>query len=284
MVTQTSKVVSLSHLIHRLSGSGIPSIKNLIARLGSVEDYLAFVRLVREFVPDFEQEIMVKAEPADQLARFARHFEDRYFPLWPMVGDGEMESYQELLYTIPVNVMGLSDDDMGEPEQLRNGLQMMLLFIVDDNGPRAPLVNSVMNFLPESLVVRATPLSLEDLHRLLDDTDYQGVADEADVWEHSTGSYFLDADDESAGYEMIDWGREEVENLTEHWQRADQILERVYKLARWLEENPKQHFQKLLRFIHGAGDEFVVPENQLPLFTLPEEVDDEYELGDSGES
>ena len=193
--------------------------------------YLEFLRIVREFVPEFEQEILGVAKQGGQMAKFASRFEDKYFPLWPMMADGEMETYEELVYQTPVNVMGLSSDEMGEPEQFRNGIQMMLLLIITDSDgeARVPLVNSVLSFLPESLVTMASPLSQGDLHRLLDHTDYQGVADESDIWEHSTGSFFLDADDESSGYEMIDWSHENIEALTEDWHRAEEYNRPCYQ-------------------------------------------------------
>ena len=244
-----------------------PDIAVLYAKVADCGGYLEFLRIVREFVPEFEQEILGVAKQGGQMAKFASRFEDKYFPLWPMMADGEMETYEELVYQTPVNVMGLSSDEMGEPEQFRNGIQMMLLLIITDGDgeARVPLVNSALSFLPESLVTMASPLSQGDLHRLLDHTDYQGVADESDIWEHSTGSFFLDADDESSGYEMIDWSHENIEALTEDWHRAEEITDRVIKLAEWLEVNPLEHFRKLLKFIHHEGKEVEDEGTQLPL-------------------
>ena len=85
-----------------------PDIAVLYAKVADCGGYLEFLRIVREFVPDYEQEILREKKPGLQMAKFASRFEDKYFPLFPMIGDGELETYEDLVYRVPVNVLGLN--------------------------------------------------------------------------------------------------------------------------------------------------------------------------------
>jgi len=58
-----------------------PSLSILIAQIGEIEDYHDFVKLVKEFLPEREKDILHELTPAAQMAAFTSYFEDRYFPL-----------------------------------------------------------------------------------------------------------------------------------------------------------------------------------------------------------
>ncbi len=61
-------------LARRLRSLGPPSLSVLIAQLGEAQEYEEFRRLVREFLPEREGEILGRASPAAQVAAFAdRH-------------------------------------------------------------------------------------------------------------------------------------------------------------------------------------------------------------------
>ena len=86
-----------------------PSISVIRSLFQNVETYNDFVKLIRDFLPEREQEILQKTSPSAQIAAFASYFEDRYLPLHPIFKDGEVEDdYYELLRDIPVMVMGLA--------------------------------------------------------------------------------------------------------------------------------------------------------------------------------
>ena len=93
-------------------------------------------------------------------------------------------------------------------------------------------------------------LTPADLHTRLDGTPYAALADFADWLWGETGSAFLDLDDE---VEMsdADWTSEIVQDLAEQWQHAKAILDRIGQLTAWLEDDPPDHFARLLNAALG---------------------------------
>ena len=77
----------LEVLRERLRNARPPSISILLSFFQNVETYNDFVKLVREYLPEREKEILEKPTPHEQMACFASHFEDRYLPLHPIFKD-----------------------------------------------------------------------------------------------------------------------------------------------------------------------------------------------------
>jgi len=248
-------------LAHKLRSLGPPSLAILFARFESVEDYKDFVALVREYLPEREQEILRQPDPSVQIVTFVSHFTDRYFPLEEGFCD-MVEGYEEFLYHIPVVVMGVSYDDYHEiPESYRDGLQLMTYLLEDpyegsEGGARVALAEACLKHVPADLLHRVPGegLSVDDAHQLLDNTPYAAVANWGDVLTANTGNFFLDTDYEYlCNMEMFEWDRETVDYLIHHWQLADLAYAIVYKLAEWLEEDPPNRFREVLDFIEGKN-------------------------------
>jgi hypothetical protein len=106
--------------------------------------------------------------------------------------------------------------------------------------------------VPEELL-RQVPeegFSPGELHRLLDESPYRGLALWADIVWGNTGNVFLDTDLELLWQEGFPpWDRETVENLTREWQQAEVIQREVFDLAEWLEQDAAERFGELLNFI-----------------------------------
>ncbi|GAH15959.1 unnamed protein product, partial [marine sediment metagenome] len=161
---------------------GPPSLAILIARLEAVEDYEDFVALVREFLPEFEGEILRQPLPSTQIALFADRFGDRYFPLSEYIWEEE-EDYSFFTRGIPVVVMGVSYDDYHEiASSYRPGLQIMtylVSYIYDEgDGGRTVLAEACAVHVPPELIQRVPEggITGDEAHRLLDDTHYKGLA------------------------------------------------------------------------------------------------------------
>ena len=232
-----------------------PSLTTLIARLSAVEDYGDFLNLIREFLPEREADILHRSTPGAQIRAFASYFEQRYFPLSPMVADGDCEEYAELTHAIPLMVMGITYDYYCERESWEPGYRLLTYLIHDDDflgeEDNTALAEACAQDVPEEVIQRVPEggFSREECHRILDDSPYKAVALWADWLCHDSRNFFLDVDDDEL-YQGIppDWSREEVEGLTRHWQEAQRIEQEVENLARWLEENPGA-FEELLNFI-----------------------------------
>lgn len=247
----------LAVLADRLRFAGRPpSLTSLFVRLEQVEEYALFVNLIREYLPEREQEILRPADPYGQIAAFASRFEDHYFPLHPGVID-EVEGYSEITYHIPVIVMGMSDDDYHEiPHSYRSGFVLMTYLLADlydeAGGTRVPLAEACLQHVSAEIVNRVPQGGLEPgvAHRLLDGSPYEAVAAWADMLTAATGNPFLDISSEDLGYyQQPTWDRETVEDLTQRWREAEAVQERLSRLAEWLEEDPPARFGEMLDFV-----------------------------------
>lgn len=243
-------------LAHRLLALGPPSLSALIARLGEAEDYEDFVRLIREFLPEQEREILREATPIGQIASFASHFQDRYFPLDDSLTLREVEGYSDLTRSIPAVPQGFSYDDYHDVQDLRIGLQLMTYLVEnpfgEEDGARVALAESCAEHVSPGLLERVPEggLSPGEAHRLLDKTPHAGVALWADIIWSDTGNFFLDVCCEDLWSEGLpEWERESVEDLTRQWQQAEVIHNTVFDLVDWLEGYPPARFEELLNFI-----------------------------------
>jgi hypothetical protein len=245
-------------LTGKLLAAGPPSLSVLIARLQDSEAYGDFISLIREFLPEWEREILHEPAPARQMAVFASHFEDRYFPLDSNIMDGWETEYSDLTRHIPVIPRGFSYDDFSElSSSSRAGIELMTYLLEDpyrDDDDRVALSEACKEHVPVEILQRVPQggFPLQGLHRLLNKTKYEALALWGDEITLDTGNFFLDLDSEtlSTGYaENIEWTKEDVKNLTTEWQRADRIDEGIYNLCEWLEEDSPARFKELLDFL-----------------------------------
>jgi hypothetical protein len=245
-------------LAGKLLSAGPPSLSVLIARFQDSESYGDFISLIREFLPEWEREILHEPAPARQMAVFASHFEDRHFPLDSNIMDGWETEYSDLTRHIPVIPRGFSYDDFSELSSSgRAGIELMTYLLENpyrDDDDRVALAEACKEHLPAELLKRVPSggFPLQGLHRLLNKTKYEALALWGDEITLDTGNFFLDLDSETlyTGYaENIEWSQENVKNLTTEWQKADRIDEEIYNLCEWLEQDPPARFEELLNFL-----------------------------------
>ncbi len=241
---------------------GPPSLEVILGRLDQSEAMIEFRRIVREFLPDKEAEILSKPR-VDQVDTFTGLFEQRYFPLHD-IAMGEDEDFECLVAGIPVIRMGMSWDDYHEFAGFRPGIQLLLSVVecpfenygcsigrtgrTTVGSTRVPLLEGVAGMVGEKLMQRIPKegWSSKELHRRLDNNArFKGAALYADWVEGGTDTVFLDT---SYEIEVIDadWTREVVDELTEQWRRAAAIDEQVMELVKFLEDNPAENFEALL--------------------------------------
>ena len=257
---------ALLTLARRMSSFAPPSLTVLIASLSKLDDYKEFLRIVKEFLPERETEILSETTPANQIARFASYFEDRYFPLWEYYQNEEAEGYDEIVRGIPVIIRGLSYSDYDEvASSWRSGAQLMTYLVESpyEEGARIAIGEACKEIVPVELLQKVPEkgFSMKELHQLLDGTPHAALGIWADIWFQNTGNPFLDIDEEMFGYsELPEWDRENVEGLTNDWQQADRLDQGVAKMRDWLEEKPAERFGELLDFIlkrkerHGSDN------------------------------
>ena len=248
------RVSPLMALAQKLLVRRVPSLSSLIAQISDAENYAQFVDMVKTYLPEREQEILHEPTPMAQIARFASYFEDRYFPLEDAIQCGELESYEEITYRIPLVVRGFSYDDYHEVHDWRPGAQLMTYLIESpwDEDNNVSMGEACAEHVPAALVERTGEIRLSpgEAHELLKGTKYEPLALWADRLHYDTGNFFLDTD-----YEMFwssippEWDPENVEELTRQWQQAEAHDDKTGEFMEWLEEGLPGHFEELVSFI-----------------------------------
>ena len=241
----------LQTLTRRLNRYRIPSLSSLIARLQGEEEFREFVRLVKEFLPEREADILSRESPVKQMQAFADYFEDRYFPLDDVI----WEEYSDLVNYVPVRLQSVSYDEYEAiSSDWRPGYQL-LTYLVESpyEEDRAALAEACLKHVSREVLERVPEegFTPDRLHEALDGTPFRGLALWADVIWHRTENYFIDVDYETFWYDVPNWDRETVEWLTRQWHQAEAIWQEVRHLVVWLEEDPRARFEELLKFIEG---------------------------------
>jgi hypothetical protein len=249
-------------LARKLLRQRVPSLSCLIAQISDAESFAQFVDMVKTYLPERTQEILHEATPQSQVARFASHFEDRYFPLEDYFKLGGVESYEDITQRIPLVVMGLNYEDYHEVPEWRDGAVLMTYLVpnpYEEEDILVSLAEACREHVPDALIQRAEQCRLSPgaAHHLLKGTKYEPLALWAD-WLHSrTGNFFLDTDYEMLmNNEFIDWNPENVKELTEQWKQAELHENKTGDFIDWLEQDLPRRFEELVAFIEkGNGDD-----------------------------
>jgi hypothetical protein len=236
--------------------AGPPRLSALVWEFRDVAVYQDFVHLVREYLPDLEQDILQAGRPAEMVAAFAIPFRERYFPLHSSIEAGMAEGFYDLLNYIPIEVYGWAEDDYHSIPELRPGIILGSLLVDFEGhlgwvgeGVRITIVEAAAQLVPVELVQRAVAYPLNVLRVVLRGSRYAGLLTLAETLCHDTGNPFLDATYEDLWSDPPEWDRRTVENLTADWQTADAALKRMWKLLEWLEASPGPNFTKVLDFL-----------------------------------
>lgn len=244
-----------------------PSISGLIDLILNSDVVTEFRELVREFLPEHESFIMAHDE-AGRIREFTYYFNRQYFPLSDNLGFDDL-ALADLVRAIPVDMMGFSYEDYHEFGEFRPGFVLMLSlaeapYYDDSGGGRVPILERVSELVGRDLaeLIPQEGWPTEDLHRMLDKTDYEGVALFAD-WVHAnTGCRQLDANYEEYGEEA--WTHEVVDTLTAQWPRVRTIQDTIHDMYERLETDIHHNLRELLSFMLGRKD-LIIPKEQIPL-------------------
>ena len=197
---------------------GPPQIEYLVALMEQGESFLEFLRIVREFTPQHQAEIMSETSIGGRCGAFAQHFGHLYFPLEDGIEWGEVEEYEQIISYIPIPRMGMSYDDYHDISSDSTETLCLLALVESpyenwgDDGSRVPLLELVSGAIGKELAQRIPEGGLrpDDLQRRLSGTKVVAVALFAEeVW-RSTDTVFLDVDWEDDLY-GLDWSQANVQ-------------------------------------------------------------------------
>ena len=257
----------LEGLREKLRNARPPSISILLGVFRNAETYNDFVKLVREYLPEREKEILEKPTPHEQMACFASHFEDRYLPLHPSFRDEMCEDdYYELLRDIPVMVMGFGWEDYHELDSARLGAQLMSYLLESsiegyDEGERVALVDGFTpEYQSEAQRVPASGITLDAARRILKGKKWVGLRNWACYIYQDTGNWFLDTDQEMrSNMQIMEWDKETVEAMSKEWLQAQVFYDKMMEFAGWLEDEIEgtARFKQTIDFILAHLEEEV---------------------------
>ena len=248
---------------------GPPSLSRLIDLVLNYDSIVEFLELVREYLPEHEGEIMAQGEEQSRIERFCSLFGNRYFPLADLPDYGDDSLLSDFLQYIPVELMGFAYDDYEEFNSFRDGF-ILLLAVVESpyaETSRVPLLERVKELVGKDLLALIPPegWSLDDIHRMLDGTEYEGCVAFADWVHNNTDCWQLDANHTDYGPEF--WSRDIVDGLTRQWPTVMDLQDKMHRMFEWLEEDVHHNFSKLLSTIRGTEYEEVpvaVAKEQIP--------------------
>jgi len=256
---------------------GPPSIAALIDLLDEGEYIQEFIRLVREYLPEHEREIMV-GELSTRTSRFCLLFGKQYFELDEDMIDMSDDPIAQLVLEIPVHLMGLDDERYHEIEYMTDGMVLMLALVAnpwveafeEEEAARIALLEKVADLVGKEIVglIPKEGWGLQVLHGRLDGTPYAPVAAFADwVWQ-STGLALLDNSYGEMGCgwngQQIPWDRDTVDELTEQWPKVREFWDSVSHFEDWLLDKHQANYGELVDFLLGK-ERPQIPKEQLPL-------------------
>jgi len=125
------------------------------------------------------------------------------------------------------------------------------------NGARVPLLDMVRNMVGVEIAgpIPGAGWRPGELHRITDETPYNGVGAFADWVCSATGCVLLDSSFDNVEFmegssePIFKWTRYNVVTLTEQWPKVQQIRRDIDKLVDWLEADRINNFRELLDFI-----------------------------------
>ncbi len=252
-------------ILARLLITGPPSLSHLVDLMENSEVVADFHELVSEYLPEHEAFIMSQ-DTEGRIREFAYYFGQQYFPLSDNL---LMEEYTlgDLLREIPVELMGFNYEDYHAFNDFRDGYILLLALVEspyadDGEGGRIPILERVRELVGKGLAELIPPegWSTEDLHRMLDDSDFAGAADFGDWVTANTGCWVLDATYDD--YEGELWAHHIVDQLTVQWPHVVELQDRIHNMSDWLEEDIYYRFQELLAHMLDRK-ELIIPKEQL---------------------
>ena len=243
-----------------------PSLRELVVLVGNAEDHAWFVGLVRRLFPQEAEAVLTAPGVRQRVEGFARLFEERHYPLYAPFFEFYLTEEDEPPFTvlrrgIPYELHGIGYEDLHQMwDGYREGLSALALlakppesFYTESDEIRVAWLESASAYIPQHTLLRIPEggIPQDALAEAVKGTRFVGAAQAASwVWAE-TGNLFLDACYDDGTYDGFadPWDDEVIAEGTEEWRKARAIMDAVYKLADWLEDDLPANFAEMLDFI-----------------------------------
>ena len=243
-----------------------PSLRDLVTLAAHADDYAWFTGLVRRLFPDEAEATLSAPDVPRRVERFADLFRERHFPLYGVfidlwADDGDDPPWSWLRQGIPFDLMGFGYEDLHEMwHGYRDGLSALALLIRPPeayydgpDGLRTAWLESAADRIPQQTLERIPQggISVETLTEAVKDTGFEGAAQAASWMLAETGNFFLDHNYEEGAFDGFSdpWDDETIAEGTEEWRKASTLMDSVFRLSDWLEEDLPARFAEMLNAI-----------------------------------
>jgi hypothetical protein len=247
-------LAKLSNLLAAVASPA--SLKDLEDVLGNSENLITFLTVVHDILPDRAKLIMAERDQHLRVAKFAKYFEERYFPLHDFLHDGG-EGYESINFGIPFLVKGLGWEDYenlpdeGWKESIKL-IAWMTQSPLSGDDTRIAIGEACKKFVPVKLLnkIPKKGYSPDEMHKFFDRTKYAGAAICADWLNGNTGNSFLDTDYEmQSSMNPQDWDMTDVKWMTTEWQKSELLEQKMFDTYELIEKDIKKHFALMLERI-----------------------------------
>ena len=243
-----------------------PLLRELVVLVGNAEDHAWFVGLVRRLFPQEAEAVLTAPDIGQRVEGFARLFEERHHPLYAPFLEYSLSEEDEPPFTvlrrgIPYELHGIGYEDLHQMwDGYGEGLSALALltkppesFYTESDEIRVAWLESAAAHIPQDTLLRIPEggIPQDDLTKAAKGTRFEGASQAASwVWAE-TGNLFLDACYDDGMYDGFadPWDDEVISEATEEWRRARAVMDSVYQLADWLEDDLSAHFAEMLDFI-----------------------------------
>ena len=241
-----------------------PSLRELVTVIGYADDYAWFTELVRRLFPNEAEAALSAPDVRTRVGRFANLFAEKHFPLYMpvieywMEWEGEEPPWSWMRRGIPFDLMGFGYDGLHELwNGYRDGISALLLlvnpsdsFYGESDEIRTAWLESAAERIPQSTLERIPRggIPVEALAEAVKDTRFDGAAKAASWVFAETGNFFLDNCYEDGSFDGFcdPWEDEIIAEGTEEWRKASALMDSVFKLSEWLEEDLPARFSEML--------------------------------------
>lgn len=234
-----------------------PSLGAIMGLFMDPELRKEFGALLDEYLPDHKYEILAQGNSDGKYQAFKFYFEQRYFELADLAdfGEEEDEVLWRLIQYCPIELYGFSTYNYDDVSHWQEGKQLMLSVITapERDQDLIPYIEQAIKLRGD--IARKLPLSgwsVEDLREITRNTIYEALGEFAEWVYSETGIGQLDANWDD-GWDMQEWDRDEVEQMTRDARLIGARSERMNKLIRWLEESP-DNYTEMVNFLLEHSD------------------------------
>jgi hypothetical protein len=240
----------LATLVERMRRPLPVAVDQVLALFLPPEGAEDFLYLVREYLPDFEKDILKTKGEIDRIERFVEHFSGLYFPLYEF-----LESYDQLA-TVPAEFRPFSSYDYGEIPNSGDTSTIVIAYVLEDpwsgHTDRAAFAEAAGAFLPVKLM-KLIPEDGFEISTLdaLKGTPFEPVAFWGLVIKQDTGNPWFDAgsiDDTGAEYQ-VEWNKPTVDGLTKEYHEFEEWQGKWAEFSRWFESALTKNTYDLVRLL-----------------------------------